>query len=522
MTFVGPLEDLLMQRYDIMVTALASIRREMDPITAQSTIPGTPGFWVFVGRCWTNLIANELLTAFGDLCILLELGRFGAPGDPPEQLIDLVTGAGGTCRDLAWRIIYHLNRRLRSWAQPLQREELAELSSFHSLLFNAFQYHHELQESLIDYRIAKTLVIVCLSLTQRPSKQLLETLFLPLMRSFTYPHRCIPLADAINHLPKLMVRYLKVDDEMVQSELSRLVARVLPDATMHASVLPRLDTFIKSGNTPSAVPSGAKDDFLFSWSQLTIFIHQRMPVYTLFKQRKLNRLRPCDNLQCASIRGKREMKCCMGCSSAFYCSKECQRADYRLGTHRADCELWRIRHEYETATFAPIDLEFFRALLLHDYTQERESLHLRLLAHMYEYPEQTPFIYFDYQGGRLATYIMPLEFNDTGVDVTAPLERGRELLERLRARAKASNGHIELHFMGVSLPNRDPLWRVMPLRSIGSEPNVYEGLRRIAQGIPSGRNYVSGATGAPDLGQLKNDYGEAVAQVLRGQTQWTY
>ncbi|KAJ7048641.1 hypothetical protein C8F01DRAFT_1266772 [Mycena amicta] len=81
----------------------------------------------------------------------------------------------------------------------------------------------------------------------------------------------------------------------------------------------------------------------------------------------------CDNPHCGLIDRRTVFGKCPGCESRRYCSKACQRADWREGNHRETCAMYREARESSLQVFSASELRGIRNILHKYYTGTYQS-----------------------------------------------------------------------------------------------------------------------------------------------------
>ncbi|KAJ7061649.1 hypothetical protein C8F01DRAFT_1252442 [Mycena amicta] len=204
-----------------------------------------------------------------------------------------------------------------------------------------------------------------------------------------------------------------------------------------------------------------------AWRTFIQLARERLIFLQEFESKDLIQFRGCDNAQCGHLHAKSDLKCCGSCLRALYCSRSCQKRDWNL-VHRRYCHITpRQRAGYTEK----IDDSFVRALLNHSYQINKESIALELLRFFHSHPDDTcPYsTCFDYTAGACRITLGSLESLDPDF---------QRLYEEEMERARLSGGLYHLHFFIVGS------WVLFPLHCTQAETGFYEGIRRIARGIP--------------------------------------
>ncbi|KAK6980954.1 hypothetical protein R3P38DRAFT_3116885, partial [Favolaschia claudopus] len=172
-------------------------------------------------------------------------------------------------------------------------------------------------------------------------------------------------------------------------------------------------------------------------------------LFELVQSPELQILRACDNLACGEIHERSRLRRCSRCRSSYYCTRECQIADWRDGGHSKICESFTALtlNESQSCQLGFRERQFLRALVQEAYDEDINFICVEQLMLMAE--DQQPFILFDFT-------CTPQEVSVESVHFAQ--------WEYLAERARASRGRMRLHVIRVVEGLRKRLW-VIPLRS---------------------------------------------------------
>ncbi|KAJ7626189.1 hypothetical protein FB45DRAFT_1005328, partial [Roridomyces roridus] len=182
---------------------------------------------------------------------------------------------------------------------------------------------------------------------------------------------------------------------------------------------------------------------------------------------------PCHNLRCDQVGERHGFRRCSVCHNVVYCSRACQRNDWRDG-HRSECQLFQaIQETSAAARFNYRERSFIRALLQADYQRLRISISMATVDFMAK-KLNTPFcISFDYTSGApVAADILPISSLKDSEPVAPHVGR----IDR-------AGGRLVLHLLRIGRggPNMIVVW---PLRATTSE--FQDGLKHIATQVAAG------------------------------------
>ncbi|KAJ7614982.1 hypothetical protein FB45DRAFT_936558 [Roridomyces roridus] len=196
----------------------------------------------------------------------------------------------------------------------------------------------------------------------------------------------------------------------------------------------------------------------------------------------------CDNLQCGSIDEATAMAGrCSGCHAFYYCSRECQKTDWKAG-HRNFCASHKslILAERDEPNLFFKERSFIRSLLHHKYLKERRAICFKQIQVLAAQPAdlETPpllFTLFDFcelppaiqvhAAGDLPKHIAGLVGTDSAEWI--------DIVER----AERDGGYTQLHGLCMTDGEGPRVW-VIPLRT--DIPLIYEGLRTLAERVRLG------------------------------------
>ncbi|KAF7373735.1 MYND-type domain-containing protein [Mycena sanguinolenta] len=239
------------------------------------------------------------------------------------------------------------------------------------------------------------------------------------------------------------------------SPLFSLVANTLPTSTVYHTVVSQLEEpLLHIQFLELFTPSFKKSPIYIPWKMFENLAEERIQIMKRIESKEEYSRKACYSLQCGVIEKKIEFRRCAQCLYAYYCSKECQKQDWKHGGHRQACPSIRD-FRLRTQDLSPRNLSFMRAVL-HQENEHWTTAALKgkgvdislpplalRLVHMEKYPLDPPVVVFDHTGNSLRTTV-----------VTATEERARDvdgdvLWDEHIARVKRSGGRMELHLLIV-------------------------------------------------------------------------
>ncbi|KAF7320602.1 MYND-type domain-containing protein [Mycena chlorophos] len=432
-------------------------RKTVYQVKYERLITCTPGIYTFVGAAWTILLrperfSDEGLSAISLLFSLDILNLTEDKLDPRRdaKMQDLVAGVGGTWEELASTVLKHVNLGIPSPDTDVggRTSVSPDVGGMVALMRNAYDLYPEFRAALARNGIIRVLV-TCIRAYNNGYEAL--------------QRRGFPYADLPEQFPPLLVGHLTTLRsheriiEALQAGLLRLFVEfgahcairnqsrvgmyfilqsLLPESSVFHSVLRQLRISMKEiGDVP---PSHFRDsEFSTLWGNWTTLVKERLQVLERYEAGELASLRACDNLKCSLLLPNGQIKRCSGCQSAYYCSEECQRADYKTGAaaHRKLCPMLKSEREALDPEISAEDRTFLRALMNHEYeTRFKTHLSMAFVATTSHLPDvERPIVFFDFSKGTC----------DLGVSHGVPLDMANDPTVRLEMLRRGSGGDAD-------------------------------------------------------------------------------
>ncbi|KAJ6463125.1 hypothetical protein C8R47DRAFT_1225248 [Mycena vitilis] len=436
----------------------------------------TVGSYVVAGRAWRCLIHAEEDRGFDHVCHFLAAGLLRSDKWDPRPFEELVMGAGGTWRDLAWLVVTHIERVI---PRVIADHTVHHLGAILHLAGNIREgeWNPAFQSALLAEGIVTALTTASLGLSSSPLAAVeMELGFKGIALGLTTHlisnprHRWIAESLRAGLLPTAFSTGAARHEENVGLWLRELLEDILPAATVYHSVLSELRVSLAAVGDRDATASFDDPAMLEHWKNLVELVDERLQVVDLHTAGSLEVTRVCDHTECDREASEmRQYKRCSGCRTSYYCSQRCQIIDWRYGGHRHRCRQLALRRNRDSCISAK-DRSFMRALVHHDYTANREQIALDQLLHMRENPAEIPCTMFDYTEGYCAIYL--LSHGELDAEFSADA-----------ARAEAWGGRMQLHLVKVVEGEDSSRTWSIPLRSADAE--LVRGLRSIAESLPS-------------------------------------
>ncbi|KAJ6490877.1 hypothetical protein C8R45DRAFT_1073614 [Mycena sanguinolenta] len=418
-------------RYAAFVSLIRSLHDEDSDAGTRRVIDATPGLFVVIGRAWRLFILAGHEEGIRDVSHFFKLGRWESASYTP----DLIIGAGGRA-NLASTIVSHITRIIPGPDSHVTTQTLFHLTGTAYMVDN-----HEdaaLKDALLSCGIVTALTtatrILCRS-TVPLSKSLLGGIYSVMVKHIS-SYSPVLLVESLHAglLETLFIQPLWLS--LFSPCLAFLLKDLLPALTVYRSVLVQLQTSLPQVRDRDAAILG-DETLLAHWKRFIALAESRLRILNKYNTGVLTRIKVCDDLKCAQIRPKEQLKRCGGCLTAFYCSETCQANDWRHGGHRQGCHELSLRLE---------DQSFLRALLYHEFESRRAEIADHHRRFTRQHPGKASCIRFDFTSGA-SIQLWPLEDEPLAPDFKFDVER-----------ATRSGGRLQLHLMKVVLDSESRFW----------------------------------------------------------------
>ncbi|KAF7289179.1 MYND-type domain-containing protein [Mycena indigotica] len=456
-----------------------------------------PKVLVVVGRVWSRLLRLKDDLGLYHISMIVLMERLGEQRDHSRsrrRLNELGFGTGGSWSDLATTMVGHILRGSagRGPKNPLSHDDCQLIYSMVTLSW-LLPRETDLRDALYEEGYAAALTTAFSALVNTPAipspfQFLVDEVFRLLVATFEYRASFQQrIAQAIRGgVLKLLFDYAKMGGNNLKKDalIRQVLTEDLPRATLYRSVLIRLPKAL------SRIKPLANTELVKPWSELTALIQERLVLLNEYENDDLTSQRGCDNVQCGLITHKTSLRRCAGCLVVYYCSRACQKVDWREGNHRNKCESFSSRVEHDYAHAVPRDWSFIRYLINRRYQQLRETIALRYLRLLFNArgprqnlsPSPLLAVWFDIAQapGQIKVRIELLGSNSESAG------HGYLLTEEA-ACVRRSHGRLRLHVLTMACPSAEPeegmkCIRFFPLRCKDSK--MEDGLRGILNQIP--------------------------------------
>ncbi|KAF7323510.1 MYND-type domain-containing protein [Mycena kentingensis (nom. inval.)] len=175
------------------------------------------------------------------------------------------------------------------------------------------------------------------------------------------------LADGLLHsLLRLAGSRMQVNP--VPEMLSELFDDIIPTNVYRASVLRAIAADINEIRRLAGLRTHVAPLF-DDWERVAPRLDERLALYARYKAERVG---VCGNPACLRKCAKADLRRCGTCKVSLYCSKACQRADWKDGDHRGICSTQRaVLFDGYGANLSLHDIEFLRFQMTHDLARTR-------------------------------------------------------------------------------------------------------------------------------------------------------
>ncbi|KAJ7085594.1 hypothetical protein C8R44DRAFT_991726, partial [Mycena epipterygia] len=414
--------------YAIIITYFLNHSRE--------SVDNTPSIQIIITFAWKVLLGvgdgerQEL--SYQRLSLLL------MPLDKPI-LADMVEGAGGSLHDLATLLLLHMK------VCTLKPQSSVSPRVLFGLFLSGIYTLHALSDgdgpfnlAVISHGIIKAEVIsLCsfldcedvrdgfeLSFEESCLNQLLNILETP--PGYTWVRQALQGG---------LLRGLVLQMQRAKGPLKRteeFFIKILPMNTVYYSVLTQLRKSIAEVEDLLSSPSFKRSTIFPAFSSFLSLTRQRLTIMDHYESESFVSQEVCHNLKCAIVQRKQDFRRCSGCQRAYYCSIDCQKADWHLGRHQDFCSPSDAVFPAPEVALGKRDASFLHALVHHDYLAERPRLLIEQTFEVLRTNCPTRSIIFNYVGEDPGQTLMVGTVTNVG-------EEGYHILQ--------SRGRIERHMV---------------------------------------------------------------------------
>ncbi|KAJ7167951.1 hypothetical protein C8R46DRAFT_1094572 [Mycena filopes] len=278
-------------------------------------------------------------------------------------------------------------------------------------------------------------------------------------------------AGLLSHVVRFLPDMVRPSYEGMYETLEFLLRQLLPSSLVCYSVLVLLRKSLAEIEAKPYPQKFSRSILFEAWNGLKVLVDRRVKVLDAWEASRRSTFLVCDNLKCGKIDDRHQFKHCSACQSTTYCSRECQRVDWRK--HRSVCAYLRMGHtQFDELALTTRDKLFLRRLIDEDYKRLlRPKIARKIVTFLYQQPTAPYCVHFNYE--KPGDVI--IEVLAAADDLTDGLTN--QGLAGTCERVGRARGRMELHVMRIGLGSWVQEF-VFPLRTTGTR--LHEGLRRIA------------------------------------------
>ncbi|KAJ7149287.1 hypothetical protein C8R43DRAFT_505996 [Mycena crocata] len=319
-------------------------------------VRSTPGVRNLIARAWVELVHDDAFST--QPSTVLELSRLlrflSTDIESPANLEEVIDGVGGSHLYLASTLMKHISRAVPALsfvASPVADPPAASLGT--AVEFMIGTSHRPLHYALLDQGIVTLLVSVLRAftvhgpLTNPPRRRIAHLGFYLLTRYMQAGS--IRVAEALKagllpctvSLAEDAVGETDVTRGSIQWSLKTVTCRILPGNLVSYAVVRQMKISLPIAQLSLESSTFMQTGISRDWEVLVALAEERIRILDVWESGGRPSLHACDNMKCGEINRKHTFRCCSACLSVNYCSRECQRIDWK-DAHREDCSNLRV------------------------------------------------------------------------------------------------------------------------------------------------------------------------------------
>ncbi|KAJ7028643.1 hypothetical protein C8F04DRAFT_1188450 [Mycena alexandri] len=261
--------------------------------------------------------------------IVIFLGKIKMT-DPPniEEFID---GAGGTIQDVVK--VFKRSLEFMPTALPLIRVFFSSLGDFD-------RDDSHIKDALVDGGLITSLLkVICASGVEYtmllPIHEVAPTVLAALQllqRMFKHSLTALTLREAVE--AGIFRAVISCGIRGIGSQvIVELLGNVLPLCTMYHSILSSVARSLHDIRDLVSTPAFRTSEIFTMWANFCELAELHISSGRLPRSNLRASSRACGDMECGEIRSKTVFWRCGGCHTVYYCSPDCQRADWTRGGH---------------------------------------------------------------------------------------------------------------------------------------------------------------------------------------------
>ncbi|KAJ7628851.1 hypothetical protein FB45DRAFT_867824 [Roridomyces roridus] len=443
------------------------------------TVHAEPGFLTSVVQVWVlsatqNAWRPGVQTAALETILYLLAPILVDIQNHPERHAQLVEASGGSLGDFAALVAHLISHMANDDMKKSIHFMKTALGTIFVTIYATQTLHSQFPRLLLEQGIVRTLVTTLRHLHSRSphGDQALPAGFDTALAYMIY---IIQALDA--GLFQVLAYFLENPRVVGVEKLRDFFVKTLGCSLAFRSLLIPLRSSLASVHINVAPDSPNWD----TWSFFLAATDELMPLVQTHDSRDRVSMRACDNVECVRVSRKTDFKSCSGCESVHYCSRNCQRSDWKRG-HSKHCAAIRIHSIKDPETVSHRDLSFFPTMVEDMHTTTPASILLAKLVVMHRKLNTEHFTTFQYINGEFKVQTEPATRNEPG------FKFGRDFFGPIwddqLSRVAASGGRMLLH---VFVANEGPgkcVGRILPLRMRNGA--LRAGLEVLSREVPPG------------------------------------
>ncbi|KAF8187272.1 hypothetical protein K438DRAFT_1834900 [Mycena galopus ATCC 62051] len=260
------------------------------------------------------------------------------------------------------------------------------------------------------------------------------------------------------------------------NRLRLLLTKILPDGLLYYHAVAAMENVLDDAAEMWSSEELEDAEIVDDWDSFLDLAEKRVQLLDAFHSN-----RACDNLECGKIQDRSRCRRCSGCRTRYYCSSNCQIADWQHGGHRGHCGSPALLSlgEISSCPLGFRERNFLRAVIQRDYEDGMHSICEGQVIFMATHPAARFFTLFDYTHNPVQISVQSVANSLTSNDLRKAGSEWTEILSRM----ERSRGSIQLHVIRIPQGSAARLW-VIPMRT--NRPQVHDALRQLARSIPTG------------------------------------
>ncbi|KAJ7274741.1 hypothetical protein C8J57DRAFT_1312636 [Mycena rebaudengoi] len=457
-----------------------------------SLILATPEVRFMVAKAWPHVPgipdAKKREVAFTDLRSFIA----HETAAEPNNLAELIDGAGGTLDDFARLIVLYMRAMLPT---PTTTIHFMYVHFTCAILDFVIRIEPTLGDekegadrlgtianALVARNIVKALINLACALGKSTSiqttlalKQIFVVLGAVLMAR---PTEVQLFCDALDHklLRALVICGRGPNGSKMNGFINLFLEVLMPPQLVYPKVLSALDSALDDINE-LVTPDDFKDAKMYDhWVSFSNLAEDRIAILKSCEAGETPSMRACDNLECGEIRPRHEFTRCSACKSVYYCDEACQTVDWIGGGHRSACKSYVALSLRAGNALDFAMRSFLRALIHHDYHKAKRTILLQKVVFRRASPDGGFLTLYDYTQGPVKINLQSLNSAKThevlgSTEWTNIVSRAERSGGRMGLDVLVFSGREEYHYYAISLRS--------------NKSTVNDGLRALGDELPS-------------------------------------